>query len=86
MQSRLPKLSSRASLTSVGERHDRHGSRHDRMHPENVSTFLVDWSIVTIMGNTKPPRDPDDDDDDDAEDGDAEPDEDEPAVIREPDE
>jgi hypothetical protein len=41
------------------------------------------------MGNTMPPRDPDDDDDDDAEDedGDAEPDEDlEPAVVREPDE
>jgi len=38
------------------------------------------------MGNTMPPRDPDDDDDD-AEDGDAEPDEDlEPAVVREPDE
>jgi hypothetical protein len=25
--------------------------------PENVSTWLVDWSIVTIMGNTIPPRD-----------------------------
>jgi hypothetical protein len=54
--------------------------------PENVSTFLTDWSIVTIMGNTMPPRDPDDDDDAEDEDGDAEPDEDEPAVIREPDE
>jgi hypothetical protein len=58
--------------------------------PENVSTWLVDWSIVTIMGNTMPPRDPDDDDDDDddaeGEDDDAEPDEDlEPAVVREPD-
>ncbi len=49
---------------------------------------LVDWSIVTIMGNTMPPRDPDDDDDDaEDEDGDAEPREDlEPAVVREPDE
>ena len=55
--------------------------------PENVSTFLADWSIVTIMGNTMPPRDPDDDDDAEDEDGDAEPDEDlEPAVVREPDE
>jgi hypothetical protein len=37
------------------------------------------------MGNTMPPRDPDDDDED--EDEDAEQDEDEePAVIREPDE
>jgi hypothetical protein len=59
--------------------------------PENVSTWLVDWSAVTIMGNTMPPRDlnDDDDDDDDAEDedGDTEPDNDlEPAVVREPDE
>jgi hypothetical protein len=55
---------------------------------ENVSTWLVDSSIVTIMGNTMPPRDPDDDDDDaEDEDGDAEPGEDlEPAVVREPDE
>jgi hypothetical protein len=29
---------------------------------ENVSTWLLDWSIVTIMGNTMPPRDPNDDD------------------------
>jgi hypothetical protein len=57
--------------------------------PENVSTWLGDCSIVAIMGNTMPPRDPNDDDDDDAEDGDddAESDDDfEPAVIREPDE
>jgi hypothetical protein len=57
--------------------------------PENVSTWLVDWSIVTIIGNTMPPRDPNNDDDDDAEDedDDAESDDDfEPAVIREPDE
>jgi hypothetical protein len=55
---------------------------------ENVSTWLVDWSIVTIMGNTMPPRDPNDDDDGvEDEDGDAEPDDDlEPAVVREPDE
>jgi hypothetical protein len=54
--------------------------------PENVSTLLADWSIVTIMGNMMPPRDPNDDNDDEDEDGDAEPDEDEPAVAREPDE
>jgi hypothetical protein len=47
--------------------------------PENVSP---------LVGNTMPPRDPNDDDDDaEDEDGDAEPDEDlEPAVVREPDE
>jgi hypothetical protein len=56
--------------------------------PENVSTWLVDWSIVAIMGHTMPPRDPNDDDDDaEDEDDDAESDDDfEPAVIREPDE
>jgi hypothetical protein len=54
--------------------------------PENVSIWLVDWSVVTIMGNTMPPRDPNDDDDD-AEDEDDEPDDDlDPAVVREPDE
>ena len=50
--------------------------------PENFST--VDWSLVTNMGNTIPPRDPNDDED---EDSDTEPDdESEPAVVREPDE
>jgi hypothetical protein len=54
--------------------------------PENVSTCLADWSIL-VIGNSMPPRDPnDDDDDDDDEDGDTEPDDDEPAVVREPDE
>ena len=54
--------------------------------PGNFST--VDWSLVAIMGNTKPPRDPNDDDDDDEdEDSDTEPDDErEPAVVREPDE
>jgi hypothetical protein len=53
---------------------------------ENVSTWLADWSVVTIMGNTMPPRDPDDDDDDaEDEDGDAEPGEDlEPASSENP--
>jgi hypothetical protein len=56
--------------------------------PGSVSAWLVDWNILAVMGNTMPPRDPnhdDDDDDDEDEDGDAEPDE-EPAVVREPDE
>jgi hypothetical protein len=35
---------------------------------ENISIWLVDWSIVTITGNKMPPRDPDDDDADDADD------------------
>ena len=52
--------------------------------PENVHTSLVGWSLV---GNTMPPRDPNDDDDaEDEEDDDAEPQELDPAIIREPDE
>jgi hypothetical protein len=54
--------------------------------PEDISTWLVDGSIVPTTDNTKPPRDPNDDDEEDEE-GHAEPDHDlEPAVIREPDE
>lgn len=55
--------------------------------PENVSNWLVDWSFAPITGNTTPPRDPNDDDGDaEDEDEDAEPDDLEPAVVREPDE
>jgi hypothetical protein len=49
--------------------------------PENPSAWLVDWSPVTIMVNTMPPRDPNDDDEED----DDENQPDEPAVVREPD-
>ena len=55
--------------------------------PGNFST--VDWSLVATMGNTMPPRDPNDDDDDDDDDGNEDSDNDderEPAVVREPDE
>jgi hypothetical protein len=53
--------------------------------PQNVSTWLVDGSIVTTTGNTMPPRDPNDDDDEEDEEGEAEPDDDlDPAVVREP--
>jgi hypothetical protein len=51
-------------------------------------TCFADRSIL-VIGNSMPPRDPNDDDNDDdeeEEEGDAESDEDEPAVIREPDE
>ena len=48
--------------------------------------WLVDWSLVTIMGDAMPPRDPnDDDDDEDEEDEEDEHRNDEPAVVREPD-
>ena len=56
--------------------------------PENFSA--AGWKLVTIMGNTMPPRDPndDDDDDDDEDEGnDTEPDDERrPPVVREPDE
>jgi hypothetical protein len=29
--------------------------------PEEFSTRLIDWSPFVIMGNTMPPRDPDED-------------------------
>jgi len=51
--------------------------------PESYSA--AEWRLVTIVGNTMPPRVPNDDDDEDEdEDDDTEPD-DEP-VVREPDE
>jgi hypothetical protein len=50
-------------------------------HPE--FTWIVDW---TVVGNTMPPRDPNDDDDEDEENEEDERQNDEPAVIREPDE
>jgi hypothetical protein len=67
---------------------------------ENVPTWLVDWSFVTIIDNTLPPRGPNDDDNEDDEDDqdderhnnqshdedDEDDEDDEPAVIREPDE
>ena len=59
---------------------------------ENVPN---DWSLVTIIDNTLPPRDPNDDDNEDDEDDerhnerhdedDEDDEDDEPAVIREPD-
>jgi hypothetical protein len=52
--------------------------------PEEFSTGLIDWSPFVVMGNTMPPRDPDDDEED--EDEDEEEDADEPPVVREPDE
>jgi hypothetical protein len=51
--------------------------------PEEVSTRLIDWSPFVIMGNTMPPRDPDEDEADEEE---EQEDADEPPVVREPDE
>jgi hypothetical protein len=56
--------------------------------PESDFACLVDRSVVTIVGCTMPPRNPnEDDDEEEEEDRDAESDYKlEPAVIREPDE
>ena len=43
---------------------------------------MIDWSHFVIMGNTMPPRDPDEDEEDEDEEHRA----DEPPVVREPDE
>jgi hypothetical protein len=51
---------------------------------ENVSGCWADWSLVGIVDDILPPRDPNDGDDEDEEDGKDE--EEEPGVIREPDE
>jgi hypothetical protein len=52
--------------------------------PEEFSTRLIDWSPYVIMGNTMPPRDPNEEDED--EDEEEEDRADEPPVVREPDE
>jgi len=51
--------------------------------PEEFSTTrLIDWSPFVIMGDTMPPRDPDEDEEDEEE---EEEEEEEPPVVREPD-
>jgi hypothetical protein len=54
--------------------------------PEEFSTRLIDWSPFVIMGNTMPPRDPDEDEEDEDEEEEEEEEEenraDEPPVVR----
>jgi hypothetical protein len=54
--------------------------------PEEFSTPLIDWSVFVIMGNTMPPRDPDEDEDEEGDDEEEEDRDDEEPVVREPDE
>jgi hypothetical protein len=74
-----------------GERRDIHRSMDMTARTsESVSTSLAALSIL-VIGNSMPPRDPNDDDDDEDNDDEDDDDEDddaesEPAVIREPDE
>ena len=54
--------------------------------PEDLSTRLIDGRPFVIMGNTMPPRDPDEDEEDEDEEEDDEEEDraDEPLVVREP--
>ncbi len=52
--------------------------------PEEFSSWFIDRS--PFMGNTMPPRDPDEDDEDEEEEEEEEDGADEPPVVREPDE
>ena len=55
--------------------------------PEELSTKLIDWRPFVIMGDTMPPRDPDEDEgDEEGEEDEGEDRADEPPVVREPDE
>jgi hypothetical protein len=54
--------------------------------PKELSTGLIDWPPFVIMGNTMPPRDPDEDEEDEEGDDEEEDRADEPPVVREPDE
>jgi hypothetical protein len=53
---------------------------------EEFSTRLIDWRPFVIMGNTMPPRDPDEDEEEEEEDDEEEDRAGEPPVVREPDE
>ena len=52
---------------------------------EDFAACLVNWSIVSVILNTMPPRDPNDDDDDDDDEDEDEDRDNEPPVVREPD-
>ena len=60
------------ALTSVRECRDT--QQEPDMTQRLTGSWLVDWSLVTIMGNTMPPRDPEDDDDDEDDDDEVAPD------------
>jgi len=54
--------------------------------PKEISTRLIDWSSFVIIGNTMPPRDPDEDEEDEDEKEKEDDRAEEPPVVREPDE
>jgi hypothetical protein len=65
-----------------------HLSEIEPNHPMSINMTphipeeMIDWSPFAIMGNSVPPRDPDEDEEDEEEEDRA----DEPPVVREPDE
>ena len=54
--------------------------------PEDVPGWWADRSLIALMGNAAPPRDPNDDGDEDDDENDEDRQDDEPPVVREPDE
>src|SRR3984957_20080528 len=72
----------------VSRRHRAHPrSKNMTSHiPEEFSARSIDWRPFVIMGNTMPPRDPDEDEEDEDEDEDEDEEEedpgDEPPVVR----
>jgi hypothetical protein len=53
--------------------------------PDELST-KIDWSPLVIIGNTMPPRDPEDEEEEDEDEDEEDDRADEPPVVREPDE
>ena len=52
--------------------------------PENI-LIVADWKLATIVGDTMPPRDPNDDDDEEEEEKEEDEERDDrPPVVREP--
>ena len=51
---------------------------------EDFAACVVNWSMVSVILNTMPPRDPNDDDDEEEDEEDEDRDN-EPPVVREPD-
>jgi hypothetical protein len=56
------------------------------MTPRIPEEFSTSWGVFVIMGNTMPPRDPDEDEDEEDDDEEEEDRDDEEPVVREPDE
>jgi hypothetical protein len=49
------------------------------------SSSAAEWRLLTITDNTRPPRDPDEDEEDEDDEDQGEDRDDEPPVVREPD-